>query len=152
MNFGIILGGFWHHFGSPNAFKNRVKFWMRFWNVKVEPELVKEGRPGGMRGGPGEDNGGVREPISAENRSRGSKAGARSSSIASSTPSPVGRRIAPRIPPGWGYYPNSVVEARSAVQRRVAQQYAYMWVWLRPGAISSPALKKLEQRSSVTHI
>ena len=31
MNFGIILGGFWHHFGSPNAFKNRVKFWMRFW-------------------------------------------------------------------------------------------------------------------------
>ena len=30
MNFGIILGGFWHHFGSQNASKNRVKFWMRF--------------------------------------------------------------------------------------------------------------------------
>ena len=34
-----------------------------------------------MRGGPGEDNGGVREPISAENRGRGSKAGARSSRL-----------------------------------------------------------------------
>ena len=31
MNFGIILGGFWHHFGSQNAIKNRLKFWMRFW-------------------------------------------------------------------------------------------------------------------------
>ena len=61
MNFGIILEGFWHHFGSQNAIKNRVKFWMRFWKLKVEPDPVKEGRPGGMRGGPGEDNGGVLE-------------------------------------------------------------------------------------------
>ncbi len=37
MNLGIILGGFWHHFGSQNAFKNRVKFWMRFWRSKKWP-------------------------------------------------------------------------------------------------------------------
>ena len=30
-DFGFILGGFWKHFGSQNAIKNRVKFWMRFW-------------------------------------------------------------------------------------------------------------------------
>ena len=29
-NFGLILGGFWEHFGSQKAFKTRVKFWMRF--------------------------------------------------------------------------------------------------------------------------
>ena len=70
MNFGIILEGFWHHFGSPNAFKNRVKFWMRFWKLKVAPDPVKEGRRGGMRGVPGEDNGGVRERTPAENSGR----------------------------------------------------------------------------------
>ena len=61
MNFGIILGGFWHHFGRPNAFKNRMKFWMRFWTPKYANKLEIWGRPGGMRGGPGEDNGGVLE-------------------------------------------------------------------------------------------
>ena len=55
MNFGIILGGFWHHFGNPNAFKNRVKFWMRFWRPTEAPGHLQEGRPGGMRGVPGED-------------------------------------------------------------------------------------------------
>ena len=39
VDFGFILGGFWEHFGSQNAFKNRVKFWMRFWRRK-------EGGPG----------------------------------------------------------------------------------------------------------
>ena len=39
LDFGSILGGFGDHFGSQNAFKNRVKFWMRFWRRK-------EGGPG----------------------------------------------------------------------------------------------------------
>ena len=30
----MILGAFWKHFGSQEAFKNRVKFWMRFWRPK----------------------------------------------------------------------------------------------------------------------
>ena len=30
-DFGSILGGFGDHFGSQNAFKNRLTFWMRFW-------------------------------------------------------------------------------------------------------------------------
>ena len=34
INFGIILGAFWDHFGCQKAFKNRVKFWMRFWRSK----------------------------------------------------------------------------------------------------------------------
>ena len=54
--------------------------------------------------------------------------------------------------PGWGYYPSSGAEASSVVQRRVAQQHACMWVWLRAGASSSMASKKLEQHYSVTHI
>ena len=33
-NCGFILGAFWKHFGSQKAFKNRVKFWMRFWRLK----------------------------------------------------------------------------------------------------------------------
>ena len=39
------------------------------------------GRLGGMRGVPGEDKGGVREPILAENRGREPRAGARSSRL-----------------------------------------------------------------------
>ena len=70
MNFGIILEGFWHHFGSQNAIKNRVKFWMRFWRPTDAPGHLQEGRPGGMRGVPGEDNGGIRERTPAENRGR----------------------------------------------------------------------------------
>ena len=31
---GSILGGFGNHFGSQNAFKTRLKFWMRFWRSK----------------------------------------------------------------------------------------------------------------------
>ena len=34
MNFGIILGGFGIYFRTQNAFKIRVKFWMRFWRPK----------------------------------------------------------------------------------------------------------------------
>ena len=140
MNFGIILEGFWHYFGSQNAIKNRVKFWMRFWRPTEAPAHLHEGRPGGMRGGPGEDNGGVLEPIWAENRGREPRAGARSSRLRCLARRPrMGRRIAPRIPPGWDYYPSSVAEASSAVQRRVAQQHAYMWLWLRAGASISPA-------------
>ena len=70
MNFCIILGGFWHHFGSPNAFKNRVKFWMRFWRPNEANKHLIWGRLGGMRGGPGEDNGGVQR-IEAETRGQG---------------------------------------------------------------------------------
>ena len=61
LNFGSILGGFWHHFGSQNAIKNRMKFWKRFWRPNDANRLLIWGRPGGMRGGPGEDNGGVLE-------------------------------------------------------------------------------------------
>ena len=70
MNFCIILEGFWHHFGTPNAFKNRVKFWKRFWKPKRGPEPLHNWRPGGMRGGPGEDNGGVLERTPDKNRGR----------------------------------------------------------------------------------
>ena len=31
---GSMLGDFGDHFGSQIAFKNRVKFWMRFWRPK----------------------------------------------------------------------------------------------------------------------
>ena len=58
---GSILGGFGDHFGSQNAFKNRVKFWMRFWRPKGGGGRQILGRPGGMRRASGEDNGGVRE-------------------------------------------------------------------------------------------
>ena len=105
-----------------------------------------------MRGGPGEDNGGVRERTPAENSGREPRRRQGTLEVESSTPSPVGRRIAPRIPPGWGYYPSSVAEASSAVQRTVAQQHAYMLEWLQAGAISSQAFKKLEQPFSVTYI
>ena len=70
MNLGSILNSFWHHFGSQTAIKNRVKFWKRFWTPKRGPEHLQEGRPGGMRGVPGEDNGGVRERTPAENSGR----------------------------------------------------------------------------------
>ena len=90
------MGAFW----EPKGLQKSSEILDAILEVKKEAPPIFLGRPGGMRGGPGEDNGGVREPISAENRGRGSKAGARSSSIASSTPSPVGRRSAPRIPPG----------------------------------------------------
>ena len=70
MNFGIILGGFWHHFGSPNAFKNRVKFWRSFWRPNEANRHLIWGRRGGMREGPGEDNGGVLERTPGKNRGR----------------------------------------------------------------------------------
>ena len=54
-NVGLILGAFWENFGSQKALKNRVKFCMRFWSLKRLPEQAGTGRPGGMRGGPGED-------------------------------------------------------------------------------------------------
>ena len=79
--FGVILEGFWEHCGSQNAIKNRVKIWMRFWRPKRERYPVPGARLGGMRGGIGEDNGGVREPISAENRGREPRAGARISRL-----------------------------------------------------------------------
>ena len=44
LDFGFILGGFWEHFGSQNAIKNRVKFWMCFWrskNRKNDPQARK---------------------------------------------------------------------------------------------------------------
>ena len=120
--------------------------------ARTTPSPLFWGRPGGMRGVPGEDNGGVRERTPDKNRGREPRRRQGTLEVGSSTPSPVGRRIAPRIPPGWGYYPSSVAEASSAAQRRVAQQHAYRWVWLRAGAISSPALKKLEQPFTVTYI
>ena len=71
MNFGIILGGFWHHFGSPNAFKNRVKFWMRFWRPAEAPRHLEEGRPGGMRGALGRIMEGYKDPkVAGETRTR----------------------------------------------------------------------------------
>ena len=60
--FSSILGGFWDHFGSQKAFKNRVKFWIRFWKVPGGGETSFFGPPGGMRGPVGEDLGGVPEP------------------------------------------------------------------------------------------
>ena len=75
MDFGSILGGFLEHFGSQNAFKNRVKFWRRFFHEKPSRAYLKRGRPGGMRGGPGEDYGGVRVQIPAENSGRDRRQG-----------------------------------------------------------------------------
>ena len=91
MNCCIILGGFWHHFGSD--FGRQTK--------PTNPDrLIFWERPGGMRGGPGEDNGGVREPIPAENSGREPRRRQGTLEVGSSTPSPVGRRNASRIPPG----------------------------------------------------
>ena len=73
MHFLSILAAFGRlleHFRSQNAIKNRVKFWMRFWRSKRGAPSKSGGRFGGMRGGIGEDYGGVRETISAENRGR----------------------------------------------------------------------------------
>ena len=54
-NVCIVFGGFWGHFESQNALKNRMKFWTRFWMPKKGGGPIFWGRPGGMRGGPGED-------------------------------------------------------------------------------------------------
>ena len=62
LHFGSILGGFWDHFGSQKALKNRVFFWMRFLKFPGGGEPHFWGPPGGMRGPVGEDIGGVREP------------------------------------------------------------------------------------------
>ena len=79
VDFVPCLGRFWEHFGSQNAVKHRMKMLMRFWRPNQANKPVILGRLGGMRGVPGEDYGGVREPISAENRGREPRAGARSS-------------------------------------------------------------------------
>ena len=99
MNVGIILGAFWHHFGSQNAFKNRKIFFMHFWRPNWATLLVIWGRLGGMRGVLGEDNGGVRERTPDKNRGREPRRRQGTLDVWSSTPSPVGRRNASRIPP-----------------------------------------------------
>ena len=51
--FGFILGAFWEHFGSQNAFKNRVKFWMASEGVRWTPRVPWPSEPGRW-GGVGE--------------------------------------------------------------------------------------------------
>ena len=75
--FGRHLGVFW----QQKCVQKSGEILEAILEAKKGVPRIFWGRPGGMRGGPGEDNGGVREPISAENRGRGSKAGARSSRL-----------------------------------------------------------------------
>ena len=83
-----IFYEFWHHFGrllapfwKPKCNQKSSEILEAILEVKKDSPRIFWERPGGMRGGPGEDNGGGREPISAENRGRGSKAGARNSRL-----------------------------------------------------------------------
>ena len=94
-NCGLILGAFWINFGSQKAFKNRVKFWMRFWSRKRRLGRFSEHRPAECAGSMGRIMEGAR--VKSCQQSEGKD---RSSGLGCSTPSRVGRRIAPRIPPG----------------------------------------------------
>ena len=105
MDFGVdfwwILEGFWNHFGSQNGIKKSMKFCMSFWRRNWANKLVIWGRPGGMRGVPGGIIGGYKDAkIAGETRpeNQGQEQGILG--VLSSTPFPVGRRIASRIPPG----------------------------------------------------
>ena len=75
MNFGIILGGFWHHFGSQNALKNRMKFWMRFFDEKTSRDHSKRVGPAECAGALGRIMEGYenqfRQRIEAEDRRQG---------------------------------------------------------------------------------
>ena len=74
---GIILGGFW----QLKCLQNPSEILEAILEAKKGVPRIFWGRPGGMRGVPGEDNGGVREPISAENRGREPRPGAMSSRL-----------------------------------------------------------------------
>ena len=63
VDFGSILEGFWEHFRSQNAIKNRVKILMRLWRSKRGGALVFWGRFGGMRGGAGRDRTGLSNSV-----------------------------------------------------------------------------------------
>ena len=67
---GSILEVFWPHFGrlwapfwSSKALQKSSEILDAFLEAKKGGEPVIRGRPGGLRGPPGEDYGGVREPF-----------------------------------------------------------------------------------------
>ena len=72
-----IFYEFWHHFGrllapfwEPKCNQKSSEILEAILEVKKGDRLIFWERPGGMRGGPGEDNGGVRERTPAENSGR----------------------------------------------------------------------------------
>ena len=101
-----IFYEFWHHFGrllapfwQPKCNQKSSEILDAILEVKKVAPRIFWGRLCGMRGGPGEDNGGVLERTPDKNRGREPRRRQGTLEVGSSTPSPVGRRNASRIPP-----------------------------------------------------
>ena len=111
MDFGRLLGTGW----EPKRHLKVDEILDAILGAKKEASPIFWGRPGGMCRVPGGNNRGVQ---GCQNCRRDEDQGIRNSRLVSSTPSLVGRRIAPRIPPGWDSGPKNNAPQASWIYRK----------------------------------
>ena len=110
MDFGRLLGPFW----DPKRHQKINEILDAILDAKKWIPGIFGGAPGGMCRVPGGNNRGVQ---GCQNCRRDEDQGIRNSRIVSSTPSLVGRRIAPHIPPGWDSEPEFTISSTAGKVR-----------------------------------